>query len=190
MMTGLFFGSFNPIHKGHLQIARYLLEHGLVGRVLFIVSPQNPFKEKMKLLEAEKRIEIAAKAVAGDERMCVSDIELTMPRPSYTIDTLQQLSRLYPEEHFALIMGEDNLKNFPLWKGYETIRQNYSVFVYPRNASSKQVAGDSRIHFVKAPLFPVSSTEIREKIKNGEDITPFVPEEVHDLIINYYQKTW
>ena len=116
-MTGLFFGSFNPIHKGHLQIARYLSEQGLVDRVVFVVSPQNPFKKGQSLLDAEKRIEIAAKAVAGDERMEVSDMELTMPRPSYTIDTLNRFSRLYPEEHFALIMGEDNLKNFPMWKG-------------------------------------------------------------------------
>lgn len=188
-MTGLFFGSFNPIHKGHLQIARYLLDDQLVGRVLFVVSPQNPFKKEESLLDAEKRIEIATKAVAGDVRMGVSDIELSMPRPSYTVDTLKQFSILYPGERFALIMGEDNLKNFPLWKGYETIRRDYPVFVYPRNGSLMQPAGDSRIHFVKAPLFPVSSTEIREKITRGEDILPFVPEEIHDLILSYYQTT-
>lgn len=186
-MTGLFFGSFNPIHHGHLQIARYLLGKGLVERVLFVVSPQNPFKRGKSLLDAEKRMEIAAKAVAGDERMHVSDIELSMPRPSYTIDTLKQFSRLYPKEHFALIMGEDNLKNFPLWKGYETIRQNYQVFVYPRNSSSVRATDDMHIHFVNAPLFPLSSSEIREKIKNGEDIAPFVPAEVRELILNYYQ---
>lgn len=190
-MTGLFFGSFNPIHRGHLQIARCLLEQGFVDRVLFVVSPQNPFKKGQELLDAEKRIEIAAKAVAGDERMEVSDIELSMPRPSYTIDTLNQFSRLNPEECFALIMGEDNLKNFPMWKWYEAIRQKYSVLVYPRGGSSLQgEIGDSRIRFVNAPLFPVSSTEIREKIKNGEDITPFVPAEVHDLVLNYYRQRW
>lgn len=186
-MTGLFFGSFNPIHKGHLQIARYLSEQGLVDRVVFVVSPQNPFKKGQNLLDAEKRIEIAAKAVAGDERMEVSDMELTMPRPSYTIDTLKRFSRLYPEEHFALIMGEDNLKNFPMWKGYDIIRRNYSVFVYPRHTSFTQEINDPDIHLVNAPLFPVSSTEIREKIRRGEDIAPFVPPEVHDLILNYYQ---
>lgn len=191
MYDGTFFGSFNPIHRGHLQIARCLLEQGFVDRVLFVVSPQNPFKKGQELLDAEKRIEIAAKAVAGDERMEVSDIELSMPRPSYTIDTLNQFSRLNPEECFALIMGEDNLKNFPMWKGYEAIRQKYSVLVYPRGGSSLQgEIGDSRIRFVNAPLFPVSSTEIREKIKNGEDITPFVPAEVHDLVLNYYRQRW
>ncbi|MDE5638534.1 MAG: nicotinate-nucleotide adenylyltransferase [Odoribacter sp.] len=188
-MTGLFFGSFNPIHKGHLQIARYLLDDQLVDRVLFVVSPQNPFKKEESLLNAEKRIEIATKAVAGNARMGISDIELSMPRPSYTVDTLRRFSILCPGERFALIMGEDNLKNFPLWKGYEIIRRDYPVFVYPRNGSSMQPAGDSRIHFIKAPLFPVSSTEIREKIARGEDILPFVPEKVHDLILTYYQTT-
>ena len=157
------------------------MEQGFVDRVLFVVSPQNPFKKGQELLDAEKRIEIAAKAVAGDERMEVSDIELSMPRPSYTIDTLNQFSRLNPEECFALIMGEDNLKNFPMWKGYEAIHQKYSV---------QGEICDSRIRFVNAPLFPVSSTEIREKIKNGEDITPFVPAEVHDLVLNYYRQRW
>lgn len=188
-MTGLFFGSFNPIHTGHLRIARYLLEHRCVDEILFVVSPQNPFKKEQDLLDVRKRMEIAAKAIGDDNRMGISDIELSMPRPSYTVDTLERLSCLYPEKRFALVMGEDNLKNFPLWKGYEIIRRNYSVFVYPRHTSFTQKTDEPGIHFVNAPLFPVSSTEIREKIRRGEDIASFVPAAVHDLILNYYRKT-
>lgn len=188
-MTGLFFGSFNPVHAGHLQIARFLLEHRCVDEILFVVSPQNPFKKEQDLLDVQKRIEIAAQAVAGDSRIQVSDVEVSLPRPSYTADTLERLSALYPEKDFALIMGEDNLKNFPLWKGYETIRRNYPVFVYPRHSSFTQPINDPKIHLVNAPLFPVSSTEIREKIRRGEDISSFVPAAVHDLILTYYRKT-
>lgn len=189
IMTGLFFGSFNPIHKGHLQIAQYLIEHHLTDHILFVVSPQNPFKKAGDLLDAQKRIELVQKAIAGDNHMDASSIEFSLPKPSYTIDTLKQLSKVYPGRRFALVMGEDNLQNFHLWREYETICENYTVFVYPRPGNFIQRIQYPNIHLIDAPLFPVSSTEIREKIRAGEDITPFVPAEIHDLILNYYSKS-
>lgn len=187
-MTGLFFGSFNPIHKGHLQIARYLLNRQFVDRILFVVSPHNPFKEESDLLDAQKRIEIVEKAIIHDKRMEASSIELALPKPSYTIDTLKKFAELYPGRHFAIIMGEDNLQNFHLWREYKTICENYPIFVYPRPGSHVQNTDYPNIHLIDAPLFPVSSTDIREKIKKGEDISSFVPSGIHDLILNYYRQ--
>lgn len=185
-MTGLFFGSFNPIHVGHLQIARYLLDHHPIDKILFVVSPQNPFKQDKTLLDAQKRVELVEKALAGDSRMEACPIELTLPKPSYTIHTLRQLAKLYPDRKFAIIMGEDNLKGFHLWREHQTIYENYPIFVYPRSGSAVSNADYPNICPIDAPLFPVSSTDIREKIKKGEDITPFVPPAIRDLIDSYY----
>lgn len=187
-MTGLFFGSFNPFHNGHLQIARYLLDHRITARILFVVSPRNPFKTDSSLLDETKRLRLVETAIASDKRMEASPVEFSLPRPSYTIDTLRKLTDLYPGQDFALIMGADNLRDFHLWKEYETICRNFPIFVYPRPG-----IGNIGLHYpcvtqVKAPLFSVSSTEIRDKIQKGEDISAFVPPEIHTLILEYYSK--
>lgn len=186
-MTGLFFGSFNPIHCGHLQIASYLLNHGLCDRIWFIVSPQNPFKKDASLLPEKERFRIVETAISGDPRMKASDIEFTLPRPSYTVDTLQKLSATFPDRNFSLIIGADNLKDFHRWKDYPSIAARYKIFVYPRPGIDLTGIHYPNVTFIEAPLFSVSSTEIREKIRNRTDISPFVPASALDLILRSYR---
>lgn len=162
------------------------MEHQLVEKILFVVSPQNPFKRNKELLDAEKRIELVEKALARETQMEACSIELSMPKPSYTIDTLKELKRRYPSQSFALIMGGDNLENFHLWREHQAIYENYPIFVYPRSGETVRNSNYPNIRPIDAPLFPVSSTDIREKIKKGEDISPFVPAEICNLIRNYY----
>lgn len=186
-MTGLFFGSFNPVHNGHLQIAEYILNHGLCEEVWFIVSPQNPFKANAALLDANKRFEILETALEGREQMKACNIEFNMPKPSYTIDTLLKISALYPEKTFALIIGADNLRNFHHWKDHETIVSRWQTFVYPRPDTDTLSDTDPHITRIDAPLFSVSSTEIRRKIQKGEDISSLVPLAALQPILQYYK---
>lgn len=184
---GLFFGSFNPIHNGHLLIARYLLENGFCTKVWFVVSPQNPWKEDHSLLDERKRLQIVRKAIDGDQRMEACDIEFTMPRPSYTYQTLQAIQEKYPGEHFALIIGGDNLLRFHLWKNYSQILSDFRVLVYPRLGISVPERTEPNITVVDAPVTDLSSTEIRQKVSDGEDITPYVPGAALELIQQYYE---
>lgn len=186
MVTGLFFGSFNPIHNGHLAIARNLLDHGYCERVWFVVSPQNPWKKDLSLLDERKRFEIVETAIDGDERMEASDIEFAMPRPSYTFQTLQALEERFPADRFALIMGGDNLKKFHLWKNHEAILAHFPLLVYPRPGESLPEITDPNIVVVDAPASSISSTEIRERIAEGEDVSAFVPRAALPLILKYY----
>ena len=185
-ITGLFFGSFNPIHNGHLAIAQYLLDNKYCEKLWFVVSPQNPWKENSALLDEQKRLYVVNKAIAEDDRMAVSDVEFTRARPSYTYQTLQVLAEKYPEKQFALIVGGDNLRDFHLWKDYEKILEEYPLFVYPRPGVdlSNDIVGN--IHLIDAPLADVSSTEIRNKVIKGEDVSVFVPCSVLSLIQEYY----
>lgn len=184
--TGLFFGSFNPVHNGHLKIAQYLLEQGYCSEVWFVVSPRNPMKQEDTLLDECKRWEILNAALGKDPRMQACDIEFDMPRPSYTVDTLQALRERWPAKKFALIMGEDNLQNFHLWKKAEVIAANYRMLVYPRKGISTTRENWKNLIFVNAPLADVSSTQIRRMIKEGEDISAWVPSEALSLILKYY----
>ncbi len=189
-MTALFFGSFNPIHNGHLQIARYLLDKKWCEEVWFIVSPQNPFKQNAALADEQQRLKMVQAAVAGDPRMRVSDIEFGMSRPSYTIHTLEALSARYPDRAFALVIGSDNLRNFHRWYRSGEIAAAYPIFVYPRTGSDSETA-DYRLNYpnirpVPAPLFPLSSTEIREKVQQGEDVSGLVPPAALPLIVQVY----
>lgn len=183
---GLFFGSFNPVHNGHLAIARYLLCEGYCEEVWFIISPHNPWKEDSTLLDEQKRYEIVQKAIAGDERMTACDIEFTMPRPSYTYQTLRALKEKYPEKEFSLIIGGDNMSRFHLWKNYEEIITRFRILVYPRPGIDMGVLSEPCIALTDAPLTPVSSTEIRQRIKTGEDVSGFVPMPARELIVKYY----
>lgn len=185
-MTGLFFGSFNPVHNGHLAIARYLLDKGFCREVWFVVSPQNPFKQNKFLLDETKRLEIIRRAVAGEPGMKVCDVEFRMPRPSYTWSTLRALEKDYPGKPFALVIGADNLRNFPMWKNYEDILRHYRVLVYPR--PGVELPGDvpASVSLVDAPLAAVSSTEVREKIAAGRDVSADVPVRALPLILEYY----
>lgn len=187
-MIGLFFGSFNPLHNGHVGIARYVLDAGLCEEVWFVVSPQNPWKEDACLLDERKRLEIVSRAIAGDGRMKAVDLEFELPRPSYTYQTLSVLKERFPLTDFALIIGGDNLRDFHKWRNYRDILATYPLLVYPRpgiEVGNEIREGDIRL--IEAPLSDVSSTEIRERISAGEDISPYVPESVKGLIKEYYE---
>lgn len=186
-MTGLFFGSFNPIHNGHLAIARYLLDNSYCREIWFVVSPQNPLKQDKSLLEEEKRLEIVKAAIGGDSRMATCDIEFTMPRPSYTIDTLRKLENNNPGRQFALIIGGDNLRDFHLWRNYDMIARCYRILVYPRPGIIVPQPDWENVILVDAPLADISSTEIRERIQAGEDVSFYVPPKASDLIEKYYR---
>ncbi len=185
--VGLFFGSFNPVHNGHLSIARYLLDEGHCGQVWFVVSPLNPWKTDVTLLDEKKRLELVSEAIRGEKRMKASDVEFFMPRPSYTYQTLQVLKTDYPEEKFALIMGEDNLLHFHEWKNYRQIISEYPVFVYPRPGNTFINPLEAGVKVVDAPMTGISSTEIREKIRKGENISEFVPQGIVGKTEKYYR---
>lgn len=184
--TGLFFGSFNPIHNGHIAIARYLLENGYCESVWFIVSPQNPWKVDSILLDERKRLQIVEKAVEREERMEASDFEFSMPRPSYTYQTLEALQAKYPAMDFSLIIGGDNLQRFHLWKNYREVLADFPLIVYPRPGILIPEITGANMTIVDAPLTDISSTEIRDKVKVGEDISDRVPSVVLPLIQKYY----
>lgn len=185
-MTGLFFGSFNPVHNGHLKIAQYLLDQGYCRRIWFVVSPHNPLKSDRSLLDGQKRLEIVKAAIGEDMRMQACDIEFGMPKPSYTYATLQLLRKKWPEEKFALIMGEDNLRNFHQWRNAKEIAENYRILVYPRKGVVASGLMWENLLLVDAPLADISSTEIREMLKEGRDISPYVPSSALSLILKYY----
>ena len=141
MKVGLFFGSFNPIHTGHLIIANVMIESTDIQKVWFVVSPQNPLKKSKSLLHEFDRLDMVRAAAYDNYNLDVSDVEFNLPRPSYTIDTLVYLSEKHPDNEFVLIIGEDNLKSFPKWKNFESILKNYSLYVYPRRGSSESNLG-------------------------------------------------
>ena len=185
--TGLFFGSFNPIHIGHLAIANYMLEFSDIEQLWFVVSPQNPLKQKQTLLADYHRLELTRKAVEDDDRFRVSDIEFGMPKPSYTIDTLTYLGEKFPEYDFHLIMGADGLKTFHQWKNSEQIQEKYHRLVYPRPGILKEVISNhSNITMVNAPMIEISSSFIRKSIKEGKDLRYFLPEKTYRYIVEMH----
>ena len=186
--VGLFFGSFNPIHNGHVGIARYLLEKELCEEVWFVVSPCNPFKVDRFLLPEIDRLAIVNAAIRGIPGMKACDVEFSMPKPSYTVDTLRVLFDRYPDRQFALIIGGDNVPDFPKWKEYRWIESHCSIFVYPRPGMITPADGSTGMTFIDAPLFPLSATEIREMIQKGDDISGLVPSEALTLIWESYSK--
>ena len=181
--TGLFFGSFNPVHIGHMAIANYMVEFSDIDELWFVVSPQNPMKEKKTLLEDYDRLELTRLAVGDDERFHVSDIEFGMPTPSYTIDTLTYLKEKQPYREFCIIMGADGLKNFHKWKNAAFLADNYHRLVYPRPGISKEdILCHKNTTLVDAPMMEISSSFIRKAIRNEKDIRHFLPEKSYKYI--------
>jgi nicotinate-nucleotide adenylyltransferase len=181
MRIGLFFGSFNPIHIGHLIVANVMAEY--VDRVWFVVSPQNPFKKTKSLLHEFDRYEMVEKAVQDNHKLHVTDVEFSMPRPSYTIDTLTYLSEKYPQHQFILILGSDNLAQFPKWKNYQMILENFGLLVYRRpKTGSSELLRHSNVKVVDAPLLDISASYIRELIRTKRSIRYLVPEPVERYI--------
>ena len=189
--TGLYFGSFNPIHIGHLAIANYMIEFSDLDQLWFVISPHNPFKEKKSLLADHHRFELVRLAIDDDDRFRVSDIEFRMPKPSYTIDTLIYLQEKHKNHEFSLIMGADGLKNFKKWKNYEQIEKHYHRLVYPRpGVSCEEIYRHPNITLMDAPMMEISSSFIREAIREGKDVRYFVPEKAYIYMqdMHFYEK--
>jgi nicotinate-nucleotide adenylyltransferase len=193
MKIGLFFGTFNPIHSGHLILANYLAEFTDLDEVWFVITPMSPFKQKMSLLENHHRLALANIAVENFPKLKASDIEFKLAQPNYTINTLVHIEEKFPDKQFCLIMGEDNLKGFHKWKNFETILNNYPIYVYPRvlkEGTQKTVLEHTNIQKVDAPIVEISSTFIRKAIKNNKDIRAMLPEKVWNYIddMNFYKR--
>ena len=183
MKVGLLFGSFNPIHIGHLIIANIMLTHADLKEVWFVVSPQNPLKKNKSLLHEFDRYDMVQRAVADNYNFKVSDIEFHMTRPSYTIDTLTWLQEKHPGNEFALIIGEDNLTQFPNWKNYDKILEYFSLYVYPRPYTEvSPLKNHSKVKLIDAPLLDISATYIRDCVRSHKSIKYLVPEAVENLI--------
>lgn len=183
MNIGLYFGSFNPIHHGHLIIANHILNNAPLDQVWFVVSPQNPLKPATGLLNEYHRLFLVQLSVEHESKLKASDIEFRLPKPSYTVDTLAYLKEKYPQHIFSVIMGSDSFQNLSRWKNYEHILQNYPVYVYKRPGFEvADVPAGSQVITMNAPLLEISATHIRKALKDGKSIRYLVPDKVLDEI--------
>lgn len=190
MKIGLYFGSFNPIHHGHLIIANYVLQNSDLEQIWFVVSPQNPLKPAAGLLNEYHRLFLVNLAIEGEFKLRASDIEFKLPKPSFTIDTLTYLQEKYPQHLFSLIMGSDSFQNLPKWKNYEKILIGFRLYVYLRSGhESIQQYKDAAVSVLNAPLLQISATHIRNNVRDGKSIRYLVPDKVMEEIEqnHYYQ---
>lgn len=184
MRVGLFFGSFNPIHVGHLMLAQYMVNFADVDEVWLVVSPQNPFKQDVELADTQHRLNMARLAVGDNEKIKISEVELSLPKPSYTIDTLRALEKEYPEIEFSIIMGADNLMGLNRWKEAETLVSRYRIIVYPRPGYEAKEPEGAHIEIVDAPQVDISSTQLRRWIGEGRSVLYFT----NDKVIEYFSQ--
>lgn len=193
MNIGLYFGTFNPMHVGHLVIANHLAEHSDLDQIWIVVTPQSPHKKKQSLLDDHQRLEMVYRATKEYPKLKPSAIEFDLPQPNYTVHTLAYLEEKHPEHSFALIMGEDNLNSLPKWKNAEVIIKRYPIYVYPRKSTEAKkialLAKEAKIIKIDAPIMELSSTFIRQQIKAGQNIRPMLPEAVWDYLdeMNFYK---
>lgn len=193
MKIGLYFGTFNPIHVGHLIIANHMAEHADLDQVWMVVTPHNPLKKKSTLLDDYHRLQMVHLATKDFPKIKPSDIEFKLSQPNYTVNTLVHLQEKYPSHEFSLIMGEDNLKSLYKWKNYEVILEHHDIYVYPRISSEMEnleLKNHPKIHLIDAPVVEISSTDIRDNIKKGKNVQPLLPHKVWDYIDhnNFYRK--
>jgi len=193
MKIGLYFGTFNPIHIGHLIIANHMAEHSDLDQIWMVVTPHNPHKQKNTLLDDYHRLHMVHLATEDFPKIKPSDIEFKLPQPNYTINTLVHLQEKHPNYEFSLIMGDDNLNSLHKWKNYEAILQHHHIYVYPRLNSGvidEQFANHSKIHKIDAPVVELSSTFIRESIKNNKNVIPMLPHKVWEYVEHnlFYRK--
>lgn len=182
-MIGLFFGSFNPIHTGHMIIANIMVEATNLDKVWFVVSPHNPFKQSKGLLHEFDRYDMVRAASADNYKLDVTDAEFHLPKPNYTIHTLVHLSVRHPNNQFKLIIGADNLERFSRWKGYKQILEDYGLYVYPRPTMQlSELTGHPNVKMIDAPMLDISATFIRECIKKNQSIRYLVPDPVEQMI--------
>lgn len=190
MNIGLYFGSFNPVHVGHLIIANHILNNEDLDEIWFIVSPQNPFKNAAGLLNEQHRLSLVKIAIEGEHKLRASNIEFKMPKPSYTIDTLIILAEKYPLHNFSIILGSDGFQNIEKWKNYKQIINNYDIFIYNRPLFEIKTDLPKNIKIVSAPLLEISSTQIRKGIKEGKSIRYLVTDDVlKEIELNGYYKS-
>lgn len=193
MKIGLYFGTYNPVHVGHLIIANHLAEHTDLDQIWMVVTPHNPLKKKSTLLDDYHRLQMVYLATENYPKIKPSDIEFKLSQPNYTVNTLAHLQEKYPTHEFSLIMGEDNLKTFHKWKNYEVILKHHDIYVYPRISSeidNLELKNHPKIHLIDAPVVEISSTFIRKNIKMGKNIQPLLPSSVWEYIDhnNFYKK--
>jgi nicotinate-nucleotide adenylyltransferase len=182
MKIGLYFGSFNPVHNGHLIIATHVLNFTNVEQVWLVLSPQNPFKQSSTLLNEYSRLYLVNAAIEGETKLKASNIEFKLPKPSYTVDTLAYLAEKFPGHQFTIIMGSDSFGNLPKWKNYRVIVDNYPIFIYRRQGFDITPIEGATITTLDAPLIEISSTRVRELVKKGLSIRYLVPDAVKDEI--------
>lgn len=190
--VGLYFGTFNPIHIGHIIIANYIVEFSDLDEVWMVVTPHNPFKKKSSLLDNHHRLEMVYLACQDYEKLKPCDVEFKLPQPNYTSHTLIKLEEDHPTLEFCLIMGEDNLKSFHKWKNYEVLLERYAIYVYPRismGSIENQFMKHSNIHRIEAPVIEISSTLIRKAVKEGKNISAMLPPRVWEYMdrMNFYK---
>ena len=198
MNIGLYFGTYNPIHVGHLIIANHMVDYTELDQVWLVVSPQNPFKTKITLLEDYHRLALINIAIEGNKKLKASNIEFDLPKPSYTIDTLAYIKEKHPEYSFSIIMGEDNLRSFHKWKNYEQILENHNIFVYPRVLTEQEdsstpaaLKNHPKITIAKgAPLMKISASFVRNAIKDKKDVQYLLTEPVFTYLkeMHFYEK--
>jgi nicotinate-nucleotide adenylyltransferase len=193
MKIGLYFGTFNPIHVGHLIIANHMAEHSDLDQVWMVVTPHNPLKKKNTLLDDYHRLQMVHLATEDFPKIKPSDIEFKLSQPNYTVNTLVHLQEKYPNYEFSLIMGEDNLKSLHKWKNYEAILENHEIYVYPRistEVENLEFKNHPKIHMIDAPVVEISATFIRDNIKKGKNVQPLLPSKVWEYIDhnNFYKK--
>ena len=190
MNVGLYFGSFNPIHIGHLIIASHIINNTDLSELWFVISPQNPFKNKTALLNENHRLHLVKTAIEGEQHLRASNVEFKLPRPSYTIDTLTYLSEKFQNHKFSIIMGSDSFQNLEKWKNYKSLISNYPIYIYKRPEFEIVNKFAADIFLLEAPLLEISSTRIRELIRKGKSIRYLVPDSVKEEIeLNNYYKS-
>lgn len=189
MKIGLYFGSFNPVHVGHLIIANHALNETDLNQVWFMVSPQNPFKQSSTLLNEYHRLHLIKSAIEGEKNLRASDIEFNLPKPSYTVNSLAYLKEKYPDHEFSILMGSDGFQNLNKWKNYEVIVRNHQIYMYKRPGFEITETHNAKLQVLHAPLLEISSTHIRELIKNKKSIRYLVPDIVKEEIelAGYYK---
>ena len=185
MKIGILPGSFNPVHNGHLAIANYLAEYEGFDQIWFLITPQNPLKRKNELMDQELRLDLLERSVEDYDKFIISTIEWNMPQPSYTINTLQKLRVMYPNDTFELIIGSDNWATFHRWKDYQLILKNFKVLIYPRRGSDRIQLHHPNVRLCKsAPKIEISSTFIRESIAKGKDVRFYMPAGLYEKVVN------
>ena len=185
MKIGLYFGSFNPIHNGHLAIARFLKQKNLFNQIWMVVSPNNPLKDKTDLAPEKDRLNMVKLAIQGFPYLHACGVEFSLPLPSYTINTLNYLEKQYPNDEFSLILGADNIENFHKWKDYEEILQRYTLYVYPRYGEAlEKTPAHPHIIYLDAPLLPISATNIRTLLQQRKPVSEYLPA----LVMRYIER--